>query len=155
MNLFFFYFSSILTALSIVVGLVDIAVVIAFVSCFIYLKVISGIEAKIENNDHDEIGQIEMGNIGNIESNGTNGTNGAMVGIPIPPGTSLCVKDVTVAMPSPRQCEMLVGDAKKQEERVVSTMMGNGVVIETRMDGTEVVQLSFSAIMYCPKKSII
>ena len=58
-----------LTALSIVVGLVDIAVVIAFVSCFIYLKVISMTEEEEEDdentatNEHPEIlegGGLEM-----------------------------------------------------------------------------------------------
>ena len=70
--LFSFLFSSFyfkLTALSIVVGLVDIAVVIAFVSCFIYLKVISMTEEEEEDNEntatneHPEIlegGGLEM-----------------------------------------------------------------------------------------------
>ena len=65
--LFSFYFK--LTALSIVVGLVDIAVVIAFVSCFIYLKVISMTEEEdnentaTNTNEHPEIledGGLEM-----------------------------------------------------------------------------------------------
>ena len=50
-SFFSFYFK--LTALSIVVGLVDIAVVIAFVSCFIYLKVISMTEEEEEEDDEN------------------------------------------------------------------------------------------------------
>ena len=49
-SFFSFYFK--LTALSIVVGLVDISVVIAFVSCFIYLKVISMTEEEEEDDEN-------------------------------------------------------------------------------------------------------
>ena len=70
------------------------------------------------NNDRDDIEQIEMGNIG------TDRTNGAMVGLSTPPGTPVRMKDVLVAMPSPKKRS----ESKKsfKEETIPSVMSFGG-----------------------------
>jgi len=162
--------------MSVIIGLVDILAVV--ILCIYFLAEKGLLNAvgkwcvqccsKDGNNDRDDIEQIEqieMGNIGTNGDIGTNGTNGTMVGLPTPPETPLRMKDVLVAVPSPKKCSeskkslkeeetipslMSFGGAKEKEKSVVSTTMGNGVVIENRVDGTKVIQLSWSAIMYCP-----
>ena len=133
-------------------------------------KVTSSTEEKKQSGggDDDDDGEVDNVTIEMVDM------MAEMVGSPIASGSPIRMQDVTVALPSPAKKKSLggkkVGDADAggvampsvmhfngdKKNATIATLIGKGILLKTRNDGTEMIQLSWKlannsvAILYRP-----